>query len=76
MGLKKSVYWFANTTVDLVKYYSFALVAMAILRMFDADVLSSGQGFTVTALLLVLFGLPMIFFTYAFSLMFQQHASA
>jgi len=40
MGLRKSMYWLGNFCVDLVKYISFAIASIIVLKLVNADTLS------------------------------------
>lgn len=66
MGLKKNMYWLGNFVFDLIKYWIFAIAAIIVLKIANADTLSSGDGYTIMCIYLIFFGYQLVLSTYVF----------
>ncbi|CAG9322388.1 unnamed protein product [Blepharisma stoltei] len=76
-GISLWAYWISNYIWDIVKYSAVYAVALFLIYIFQVDIFTDEtDDFACIALLLGLFGISVILFTYATSFIFDDYSSA
>jgi ATP-binding cassette, subfamily A (ABC1), member 3 len=75
-GVSIFTYWFSNYMMDLVKYLIFGSVSIGLIKAFALDTLSTDPVFEHMVILFLIYGFPLISFTYFFNFLFKDFGSA
>ncbi|CAG9325453.1 unnamed protein product [Blepharisma stoltei] len=76
-GISLWAYWISNYLCDIVKYAAVYLVTLLFIWIFQVDIFTDeSDDFACVALLLGLYGLAVILFTYSTSFLFDDYSSA
>jgi ATP-binding cassette, subfamily A (ABC1), member 3 len=75
-GVSIFTYWFSNYVMDLGKYLIFGGASIGLIKAFALDTLSTDPVFEHLITLFLIYGFPLISFTYCFNFLFKDFGSA